>query len=168
MRKGILVPFDGSENAIAALKEAANIGEAFGEQIIVLNVQPTYKTLHVKMFFSEKDVDSYQQQQAQEILAPAEEYLRKRKVAFTTKYREGIFVEEICAEADADIEGCGDTGVRYIVMGYRGMNPMFGGLLGSVSYGVLHHAKCPVHLVPPICSEQKLVELPPDTPTNLP
>ncbi len=168
MRKGILVPFDGSENATAALREAAIIGEALGEQLVVLNVQPRYQTMHVKMFFSEKDIEAYQRQQAKEVLAPAEEFLQGRKAAFVTKMRAGNFVEEICAEADANIEGCGDNGARYIVMGYRGMNPVFGGLLGSVSYGVLHHAKCPVHLVPPICTAVPVFELPPNPPSELP
>jgi len=51
--------------------------------------------------------------------------------------------EQICQEARADsAEGgvCKDSGMRFIVMGSRGLNALFGSILGSVSTGVLHHA----------------------------
>ena len=38
-----------------------------------------------------------------------------------------------------------------IVMGSRGMNPIMGGVLGSVSYGVINSALCPVTIVPFSC-----------------
>lgn len=152
MKQGILVPFDGSENAKEALKEAAALSQALGEQLILLNVQPTYHTLHVKMFFSEETIHSFQQQQGREVLESAEELLRRRGVPFEAKIRAGNPIDEICAEAGGGNDGCDGTGVRYIVMGFRGMNSIFGGILGSVSYGVLHHAPCPVHLVPPVCT----------------
>ncbi len=151
MKQGILVPFDGSENAKEALKEAVTLSAALGEKLTLLNVQPTYHTLHVKMFFSEDTIHSFQQQQGREVLESAEELLQRRGVPFEAKIRAGNPIEEICAEAGGENNICNEKGIRYIVMGFRGMNPLFGGILGSVSYGVLHHAPCPVHLVPPIC-----------------
>ena len=153
--KGILVPFDGSANAMAAVKEAAVLSRALGEEILLLTVQPSYETIHSKMFFSKKDIAEFQQQQGREILAPAEEYLQAQTVAFSSKIRAGNPPEQIVAEAHGAEEGCpfGEGGARMIVMGCRGLTPVVGSILGSVSYGVLHQIHCPVYLVPPPCAE---------------
>ena len=154
MRQGILVPYDGSSNAVQALKLAIEMAKALGESIIVLNVQPTFETVHTKMFFSKSQIQEYQQQLFKEVIAPAVELLQSEKVDYTENLRIGDAKTQICLEAAGgriDADACSAEGVRMIIMGSRGMNAMVGGVLGSVSYGVLHQAPCPVMVVPFSC-----------------
>ncbi|MBP1931279.1 universal stress protein [Ammoniphilus resinae] len=137
----LLVPVDGSEHAKRALEYAIPIAKAMGDEIILLNVQPNIETVNVKIFFSKKDVEEYQQQLANEILDPVAKLLEGTGISYRTKIRVGLPKVEICEEARKE-------NVRGIVMGSRGVGPVFGKILGSVSYGVVHEAHCPVTIVP--------------------
>lgn len=153
MKKNILVPFDGSPNASEALRFAAILAKALQEKIIVLNVQPSFHTAHTKMFFKETTIRDYQEQLSREILAAAQQVLASGGVEYEVKLRIGDAKEQICLEAqEADGDGS-SPGVRLIVMGSRGMNPVLGGVLGSVSYGVVNAAQCPVTIIPCACAE---------------
>lgn len=154
MREGILVPFDGSANALEALRVAITMGKAFGEKIILLNVQPKFQTVHTKLLFSDSVIREYQEQLFAEAVEKGKQLLDKEHVEYITMLRIGDAKEQICLVANADHPGknaCSDFGVRWIVMGSRGMNAVFGGLLGSVSYGVVNAAPCPVTIVPYSC-----------------
>lgn len=154
MRKDILVPFDGSKNALEALQTAIELAKAFNEKIILLNVQLKFETLHTKMFFSSDAIREYQEQLAQEAMESAMPILKESGVQYETKLRIGNPKEQICQEANGSLQqegACPQSAVRWIVMGSRGMNAVVGGMLGSVSYGVLHEAKCPVMIIPYSC-----------------
>jgi nucleotide-binding universal stress UspA family protein len=158
MRKGILVPFDGSENAMDALKEAIVLGKATGEKVILLNVQPTFHTAHTKMFFGENEIREYQAQLFREEIEPAVKVLEASGVQYATKMRTGIPKEQIVLEAAASHETGNAEGVRWIVMGSRGLNAVMSGIMGSTSYGVLHgKAACPVMIVPSKVEENRAV-----------
>lgn len=155
MRKGILVPFDGSENALEALRTAITMAKALGEKIILLNVQPSFQTAHTKMFFSLQVLQEYQEQMFAIVGEKGKQLLDEAKVDYEIKMRIGDPKQQICLEANADHPGknaCANFGVRWIVMGSRGMNPVVGGVLGSVSYGVINMAPCPVTIVPFSCA----------------
>ena len=145
MKRNILVPFDGSDNALAALRLAITLAKPLQEKVIVLNVQLSFHTAHTKLFFNEQTIRSYQKQLFEEAVAPAKTILDEAKVDYELKLRIGPAKEQICDEAETANDG---AGVRMIVMGSRGMNPILGGVLGSVSYAVLNSATCPVTVVP--------------------
>ncbi len=154
MKQDILVPFDGSDNATQALRVAIDMAKAFKEKIVLLNVQPSFETPHTKQFFSQDQIDDYRTQMADEALQSGKDLLKQSGVEHVIKTRTGDAREQICAEAQADsAEGavCMDRGIRLIVMGSRGLNALLGSVLGSVSTGVLHHAPCPVTIVPYSC-----------------
>lgn len=156
MKKNILVPFDGSKNATEALHLAINMAKLMQEKVVVLNIQPSFHSIHTKMFFSETAVHEYQEQLFRETVSAAVEILRNAGVEYELKLRIGDAKEQICLEANGDNpaqDGCSLTGIRLIVMGSRGMNPVLGGVLGSVSYGVVNAAPCPVTIVPYSCNE---------------
>ncbi len=158
MKKDILVPFDGSHNALEALRLAANLAKLLQEKLIVLNVQPSFRTAHTKVFFGEATIRDYQQHLFEEVIVSAKSILEQAGVEYELKLRIGDAKDQICQEAgirDSVPEGesCLPDGVRMIIMGSRGMNPMLGGVLGSVSYGVLNVAQCPVTIVPYSCPE---------------
>lgn len=156
MKKNILVPFDGSKNATEALHLAINMAKLMQEKIVILNIQPSFQTMHTKMFFSETTIRDYQEQLFRETVADAEEILRNAGVEYDLKLRIGDAKEQVCLEATGDNptqDGCAITGIRMIVMGSRGMNPVVGGVLGSVSYGVVNAAPCPITIVPFSCDK---------------
>ena len=152
MKQNVLVPFDGSANAAEALRVAIDMARAYNEKIILLNVQPSYETPHTKRFFSKDHIRDFQTQMGDETMRPAVDILKESGVAFLHKMRVGDPREQICREArgDGGEEGAasGTVGVRFIVMGSRGLNALLGTVLGSVSTGVLHSAPCPVTIVP--------------------
>ena len=156
MKKNILVPFDGSENATEALHLAINMAKLMQEKVIVLNIQPSFHSVHTKLFFSQNVIREYQEQLFREIVEPVEEILRNAGVEYELKLRIGDAKDQICLEAtgnNPEQDGCAITGVRMIVMGSRGMNPVIGGVLGSVSYGVVNAAPCPITIVPFSCDK---------------
>jgi Universal stress protein UspA and related nucleotide-binding proteins len=155
MKKDILVPFDGSMNATEALHLAVTLAKLLHEKIIILNVQPSFRTVHTKMFFKENTIREYQEQLFEETIAPAKKILDDADIEYELKLRVGDAKEQICKEAiveSNDQPGCATTGVRMIIMGSRGMNAVLGGVLGSVSYGVVNAAACPVTIVPFSCT----------------
>lgn len=150
MRRGILVPFDGSDNAVAALRTAITLAEALAENIVLLNVQPSFQTLHTKMFFNRRVIRGYQEQLFAKAVAEGKRLLDEAGVRYTVKMRVGDEREQICLEADdsdQDEDAFAGCGVRWIVMGARGQR-IAGKALGSVSYGVVKAAPCPVMIVP--------------------
>jgi nucleotide-binding universal stress UspA family protein len=154
MKQHILVPFDGSANACEALRVALDMAKAFGEKIVLLNVQPSYETPHAKEFFSRTAIEDFRRKMADEALQPGREILKQSGIEHTVKVRVGDAREEICREARADQpegEACKTLGMRMIVMGSRGLNPLLGTVMGSVSTGVLHSTPCPVVIVPYSC-----------------
>ncbi|MDF2572261.1 MAG: Universal stress protein family protein [Sporomusa sp.] len=155
MKKDILVPFDGSKNAIEALQLAVTFAKLLQEKLIILNIQPSFHTVHTKLFFKESTIRDYQEQLFEETVVPAKQILDAAGIDYELKLRVGDAKEQICQEAideNNDQPGCAITGVRMIIMGSRGMNPVLGGVLGSVSYGVVNAAPCPVTIVPFSCA----------------
>lgn len=156
MKKDILVPFDGSKNAIEALHLAVTLAKVLQEKLVILNIQPAFHTVNTKRFFTEQTIRDYQVQLFEETVAPAREILENSGIEYEIILKTGDAKEMICQQAMAGADashGCATTGVRMIIMGSRGMNPILGGVLGSVSYGVVNAASCPVTIVPYSCSE---------------
>jgi len=149
MKTGLLVPFDGSQNAMEALRLAVTLAKALNEKLLVLNVQPGFRTVHTKLLFSEDEMREYQEQLFQEALEPMKKELESSGVQYELKLRIGDARQQIITEAK-------NSSIRMIVMGSRGMNPILGGVLGSVSYGVVNAAVCPVTIVPLLSTETKL------------
>lgn len=150
MRRRILVPFDGSGHAIAALQTGIMLAGALGENIILLNVQPSFYTVHTKMFFNRQIIRGYQQQLFDKAVAEGKRLLVEAGIRHAVKLRIGDPREQICLEASiptAEEEMAAGQGVRLIVMGARGEHDA-GKLLGSVCCGVVKTAPCPVWIVP--------------------
>lgn len=131
---------DGSDHSIKALQFALETANCFKEKIIILNVQPTYETFNTKRFVSRKEIDEYIQQQAEEVFDKVTPLINEG-VDYEMKFRTGIPEIQICKEAE-------EQQVRLIVMGSRGLGPITGKFLGSVSHGVLKNSPCPVTIVP--------------------
>jgi nucleotide-binding universal stress UspA family protein len=135
----ILVPVDGSDTAKNAAKYAIEIAKQFKASIIILNVIEKHPLIG-------KKVDS--PEQVQHTIEPISYYLKEAAGQFTGE------IKELCDESKIASEVFIKTGhpvteiVReakrskadLIVMGSHGKNALSAAVLGSVSYGVIHHA----------------------------
>lgn len=137
----ILVAYDGSNNAERALEYAISMAKAYESKLILLNVQPSLEDYNTPEFLSSDEVKLHQQKLGNEILEKAGTHLKAAEVPYKTIIRTGNPKYEICSLAK-------ERSVQSIVMGSRGMDPVIGKILGSVSYGVLYLAPCPVVVVP--------------------
>lgn len=136
----VVVPTDGSKGSIKALMYAVDFAQKTDGELILLNVQPNFASPNVKKFFSKNDVEEYTQMLATEALEPVKEIMEEAGVPYQVKIRVGQPKVEICQEAT-------EAKADLIIMGYRGLGAVAGVVLGSVSYGVLHDAPCPVTIV---------------------
>lgn len=136
----ILVPVDGSDHSKEALKEAIKMAKAFSAKILLLNVQPHYDTAHTKIFFSKEEIRSYAEELGEEVFKSYLPLLEEAGIPYEKKVEMGNPAERIVETAEK-------WKSDYIVMGARGLGPLRGTLLGSVSYGVIHQASCPVLIV---------------------
>ncbi len=138
----VLVPVDGSDNALRAVRHVASVESTCREagEICLLNVQPPVASGVVRMFVSKGDLKGYYQEEGEKALAAAREELSKAGVAFKAEVRVGEMAETIARYARE--QGCG-----LIAMGTRGLGSVANLLLGSVATKVISLAHVPVLLI---------------------
>jgi nucleotide-binding universal stress UspA family protein len=135
MSAGIIVGYDGSECAKAALVVALDIGRTYGEKVIVAfayELNPVAGELH-DYHAALKEVAQQRLTEAQG-LSPA-----------------GADVEAVIVErspADGLVELADERDARVIVVGTRGEGPFKGALLGSTPHKLLGLSDRPVLVVP--------------------
>ena len=139
----ILVPIDFSDATDSIVAWAAALAECFGSRLWLLHVaapEPEFVGYAV-------GPDSVRDQRAAELrsehreLQHRTEALRERGLEAQALLVQGPTVEKILSEA-ASLEA------DLIVMGSHGRGAIGRALLGSVSEGVLHAARCPVTILP--------------------
>lgn len=141
MKERILVAIDGSKNSLEALEEAVSLAEAFPSKLYLVNVQPSYQTIHTRLFIGEEMIKEYQTELFDKAMESAVHYLEDKDVDYVALMKVGDPVYQISHLAN-------DLNVKYIVLGSRGLGLIRGTVLGSVSSGVLHETKIPVVIVP--------------------
>jgi nucleotide-binding universal stress UspA family protein len=138
----ILLPVDGSENALRATRFAIRVAKAGAEpaELHLLNVQPPILSGDVSMFVSRDQIDAYCHDAGIQALASARAALDESGVRYVFHIGVGPLAETIAAYAR-------DKGCDQIVMGSRGLGSITGMLLGSVTTRVMHQVDVPVTLV---------------------
>lgn len=139
--KKILVPVDGSAGSDKAVQVAISLTVDKEDQLILLNVQPSYSTPNVKRFFSQEQIHSFQEESSKEVFEHTLDLISDMELNVSSVVRNGDAGNEICEQAK-------EIGVDFIVMGYRGLGTVKRAILGSVATHVLHEADCPVMIVP--------------------
>ncbi len=138
----IVVGTDGSAGAKAAVEFAAREAAAHGAR---LRVVASWQVPPVVMVSPEMAADLFAaiQEEAQAIAAES--------VGVAKAVSPGLAVEEVVSEGHAG-QVLVDESRRadLVVVGRRGRGGFAGLLLGSVSQHVMHHAVCPVVIVPPV------------------
>lgn len=142
MNKKILVPIDGSDDSMLALKCAAEQAIALGADLTVLHVMnvPVQRTLSGKMKAIYNRIKDDIKEEAQDILEKAKKEIASYNITYEEKMMWGEPAEEIVNEAK-------QGGYGMIVIGSRGLSEVKGWILGSVSQRVTRHASCPVLVV---------------------
>jgi len=141
MRK-ILVPIDGSENALRALRHVIATQPDYREPaaLVLVNVQQPIVSGAVRTFVDRQQLDALYAEQGEAALAPA------RDIAAAA----GVSVEHHTMVGDAAesiVKVARETGCAQVVMGTRGLGSVAGMLLGSVATKVIHLSEVPVLLV---------------------
>jgi nucleotide-binding universal stress UspA family protein len=138
----VLVPIDGSDNALRALRHVLSQQSICRqpEEIHLLNVQPPVASGVVRMFVSKADLQSFYKEEGEQALAPAREQLEKAGIAFHSEVRVGDSGETIVRYAR-------EKGCAFIAMGTRGMGSVTGMFMGSVATKVVSLTDIPVLLV---------------------
>ena len=137
----ILIPVDGSENAMRAVAHAVTLaGNHASLSCELLHVhQPFGVREHA--YRSHEALESISGNKALQALQPAQAMLAAAGIPHTTASREGDTAEAIVAHAR--LARC-----DLIIMGMRGRGLVLGPVsMGSVSSRVLHDAALPVTLV---------------------
>jgi nucleotide-binding universal stress UspA family protein len=136
----ILVCFDGSEDAEAALRAAAALATKFPSDLQVLHIPELQNCSTSGMSdFTYFSVDEATvRHRADDIFARATVIVEAAGyAAVSTRLLSGMPAEAILAYAR-------NEAVDLIVAGRQGLGTMHGSLLGSVAQKLISHAKCPV------------------------
>jgi nucleotide-binding universal stress UspA family protein len=136
MRSGIIVGYDGSECAKAALRAALEVGKAYGEKVTIAfgyELSPVGGELH-DYHAALKELATKRVTEATELAATDGAEV------------EGVILEEEPAKGLAELAAERDA--RVIVVGTHGESPLRGALLGSTPHKLLHLADRPVLVVP--------------------
>ena len=136
----VLVPVDGSENSLRAVRHAiAEYRRHHELELHLLNVQPRLSR-HVARFVSRDDRDKWHDDQARAALAQARKVLDAAGVPHQVHWALGQRAAEICRMAQ-------HLGVHHIVMGTARKNSLTRMLEDSVTDEVLKTTPVPVEVV---------------------
>ena len=139
--KEILVPVDGSENAMRAVRYALGLAGALGARVRLFYVFPVSSVEIIGMAgMSRDDIEHAAQAAAQRVFDKLHASIGETDVKLVDETSIGDPAEEIirCSEDDHDL---------LVVLGRRGLSRIQSLLLGSVSEKVVRHAHSPVTIV---------------------
>lgn len=138
----LLVPMDGSDNALRALDYAVSTQALYRDpvEIHLLNVQRPIVSGAVKSFISAEQLHDYYQDEGAAALARGRERMAGSGIVHSAHV--AIGEEPVAIGAYAESHHC-----DLIVMGTRGLGNMANLLLGSVAARVIHLASVPVLLI---------------------
>lgn len=136
MSSGVIVGYDGSECAKAALRTAIEVGRAYGEAVTIAfgyELSPVGGELH-DYHTALNELGRKRLEEAQAVAAQAGGEVEAIVVAL--------------APAEALVHVADERDARVIVVGTRGESPIRGALLGSTPHKLLHISDRPVLVVP--------------------
>jgi nucleotide-binding universal stress UspA family protein len=139
--KPILLATDGSSTAGEAAKTAIELAETFEAPLLIVTIwDVAYEPTSFGFAPVLPDIDRVGNKEAWRVADEAAHLATEAGVEVETIVRRGSPVDQIRAIAD-------EHDPRMIVIGSHGWGPLRRALFGSVSTGVLHHARQPVLVV---------------------
>jgi nucleotide-binding universal stress UspA family protein len=138
-----LIPLDGSDNALAAVRHAiALVNDGLRASFVLANVQEPAYLYELVLVHDIEAIERVSGAAAAHALEGGEALLRAAGIACEREVATGDAAHMLLEIA----ERCGCDAV---LMGARGMGPLRSALLGSVSNEVLHACRLPVTIVHP-------------------
>lgn len=144
MYRKILVPLDGSAQALKALDFAVDLAQKYDASLSLLHIITNREVPEsVRTFAEAEHMDMppdwiYEQQVGEKILGKCKQQARDKGIGLIeTSVQKGHPAQMIVDMAKA-------TGIDIIVMGTRGLSDMQGLVMGSVAHKVSHLAPCTV------------------------
>ena len=136
----ILIPCDGSDNALRAVRYAASLAKDLSDvQLELLNVQePLPQKVHAAL--SEQEIERWRAGETDLILQPARQILDAEEVQYQVRSRVGAPANEIARHVH-------ETRCDAIIMGTRGLGAVANLMIGSVATKVIHLVEVPVTLI---------------------
>jgi len=132
----IVLGYDGSDGADAALEEVIAIARAFGDRVLV-----TFGYGAIPAGGETQDQELAVEQLGQTAGAAAVARLRGAAIEAELVLVHGRPSESL-------IEVAAERGARLIAVGSRGEGPVLGSILGSVTYKLVHRSSIPVLVCP--------------------
>ncbi|HKL49977.1 MAG TPA: universal stress protein [Wenzhouxiangellaceae bacterium] len=139
--KEILVPVDGSENSVRAVRYALGLAKPLGARIRLFYVFPVSSVEIIGMAgMSRDDIEHAAQAAAQRVFDKLHAEIGEPDVKLEDETSIGDPAEEIirCTEDDHEL---------LVILGRRGLSRIQSLLLGSVSEKVVRHAHSPVTVI---------------------
>ncbi|MFC0252229.1 universal stress protein [Massilia consociata] len=137
----VLIPCDGSDSALRAVRHAAEgLGRSSPPSLQLLHVIEPMTAVTLSEAFAAQGLDDRFPPQAAQALQPAISALDAAGVPYTLHCRFGEPATEIAAHAR-------ETGCDAIVMGTRGRGALASLVIGSVAMRVVQQVDIPVTLV---------------------
>jgi nucleotide-binding universal stress UspA family protein len=134
----ILVPIDGSESSLNALKGALSWEkDPYKLKLHIINVQPQLMSTNVRRYITEEALNDYYRIEAETALSKA------RLLLSDVSYEEAIAIGPI---AESISEYVKKHHIEHLMMGTRGLGSVKGILLGSIATKVLTLVDIPVTL----------------------
>ena len=139
--RNILVPVDGSDSSVRAVKAAIQAMKELGDtKLHIITVHPPIVSGNVKRFFSAEAINDYYQDEGRNALLPAKTVLDEAGISYEDSVQVGPVAPTIAKYAK-------DHGWDLIIMGTRGLCSVTGMVLGSIATKVLSLVDIPVTLV---------------------
>jgi nucleotide-binding universal stress UspA family protein len=139
--KPIMLATDGSPTAEKATGTAIELAKALDTDLVVATVwEIPYTTVGLAPAPVAGDLAQLSETEARRIATKAAARAEEAGVETRTVVLRGITVQELCGVAEK-------FDPRFLVIGSHGWGAVRRALFGSVSTGVLHHARCPVLVV---------------------
>ena len=138
----LLVAFDGSDNAMRALRYA--IALAKEQKTLSLHVVHVHEAPLVYgelgLYITDQKLAELQRVHSERVLEGAEGVLKDAAVSYSKEILIGPLASTLAQRAD-------ELGCKGIVLGTRGMSAIGNLVMGSVATKVIHFANMPVTLV---------------------
>ena len=137
----ILLPIDGSPDALAAVRHALRLVESgLAAEMVLVNVQVPASLYEVVTAHDVEVIDQVRTGAGADLLAPAEALLQASGLSWESEVVGGY-------PSTMLIEVLENYGCDLVVMGARGMAEPDGDGLGSVAEALLEHSPVPVTVV---------------------